>query len=69
MPLPGGRFLFSQRSLEQTLLPEAVERGMAFVPGAPFFAENADASCFRMSFATSDLEKIEEGVRRMGQAL
>ncbi len=47
----------------------AVEKLVAFVPGAPFFAQQPDPACFRMSFATSDLEKIEEGVRRMGQAL
>ena len=47
----------------------AVEQLVAFVPGAPFFAENADASCFRMSFATSDLTRIQEGVERMARAL
>ncbi|MEZ7828339.1 MAG: PLP-dependent aminotransferase family protein [Brachymonas denitrificans] len=47
----------------------AVDKLVAFVPGAPFFAQQPDQACFRMSFATSDLEKIEEGVRRMGQAL
>ena len=51
---------FSQRAVEQLV---------AFVPGAPFFAENPDASCFRMSFATSDLERIAEGIARMARAL
>ncbi|WP_309677887.1 PLP-dependent aminotransferase family protein [Polaromonas sp.] len=47
----------------------AIEQGVAFVPGAPFYAANADASTFRLSFATADVAKIEEGVARLGRAL
>ncbi|MDO8777141.1 MAG: PLP-dependent aminotransferase family protein, partial [Burkholderiaceae bacterium] len=47
----------------------AIEQGVAFVPGAPFFAGAPDASTFRLSFATADVGKIEEGVRRLGMAL
>ncbi|HEY3050014.1 MAG TPA: PLP-dependent aminotransferase family protein [Polaromonas sp.] len=47
----------------------AIEQGVAFVPGAPFYAANPDVSTFRLSFATADVAKIEEGVARLGQAL
>lgn len=47
----------------------AIERGVAFVPGAPFFAENPDRAAFRMSYATSDPARIEEGVQRLAAAL
>jgi DNA-binding transcriptional MocR family regulator len=47
----------------------AIEQGVAFVPGAPFYAANPDPSTFRLSFATADLAKIEEGVARLGKAL
>jgi 2-aminoadipate transaminase len=47
----------------------AIEQGVAFVPGAPFFAKDADVSTFRLSFATAGVEKIEEGVARLGKAL
>ena len=47
----------------------AIEKLVAFVPGAPFFAQNPDTACLRMSFATSNLEKIEEGIARLAQAL
>ncbi|MBC7548712.1 MAG: PLP-dependent aminotransferase family protein [Polaromonas sp.] len=47
----------------------AIEQGVAFVPGAPFYAANADASTFRLSFATADVAKIVEGVARLGKAL
>lgn len=47
----------------------AIEKGVAFVPGAPFFANDPDVSSIRLSFATADLAKIEEGITRLGQAL
>jgi 2-aminoadipate transaminase len=48
---------------------KAIAQGVAFVPGAPFYAENPDMSTFRLSFATADVGKIEEGVGRLGKAL
>ncbi|MES2786244.1 MAG: PLP-dependent aminotransferase family protein [Pseudomonadota bacterium] len=47
----------------------AIEQGVAFVPGAPFFATHADKSTFRLSFATVGTERILEGVGRLGKAL
>jgi len=47
----------------------AIEQGVAFVPGAPFFAKGADAATFRLSFATADSAKIREGAARLGKAL
>ena len=47
----------------------AIDQGVAFVPGAPFFAANPDVATFRLSFATADVSKIEEGVSRLGRAL
>jgi len=47
----------------------AIERLVAFVPGAPFYAHDPDPATLRLSFATADLAKIEEGVARLGQAL
>ncbi|MEO8020428.1 PLP-dependent aminotransferase family protein [Polaromonas sp.] len=48
---------------------KAIEQGVAFVPGAPFYASKPDVSTFRLSFATADVGKIEEGVARLGKAL
>lgn len=47
----------------------AIEQGVAFVPGAPFYCQHPDASTLRLSFATSDVEKIREGVSRLVRAL
>ncbi len=47
----------------------AIEQGVAFVPGAPFYCRQPDAATLRLSFATSDLDKIREGVSRLARAL
>ena len=47
----------------------AIEKLVAFVPGAPFYAEKPDVATLRLSFATANVEKIEEGIARLGQAL
>ena len=47
----------------------AIEQGVAFVPGAPFYAANPDNATFRLSFATADIGKIQEGVGRLARAL
>ncbi len=51
------------------LAKRAIEKGVAFVPGAPFYAGNPDLATLRLSFATADVAKIEEGVARLGQAI
>jgi len=51
------------------LAKRAIDKGVAFVPGAPFFASNPDHATLRLSFATADVAKIEEGVGRLGQAM
>ena len=48
---------------------KAIEQGVAFVPGAPFFCANPDTATLRLSFATADVGKIREGVARLGKAL
>jgi 2-aminoadipate transaminase len=68
----GGMFFWIElpAGLDATaLLPRAVEAGVAFVPGAPFFAENARAECLRLSFVTVAPERIEVGVAALGRVL
>jgi 2-aminoadipate transaminase len=47
----------------------SASRSVAFVPGQPFYAADPDLSTLRLSFATADVAKIEEGVERLGKAL
>ena len=51
------------------LAKRAIEKGVAFVPGTPFFASQPDHATLRLSFATADVAKIREGVASLGQAL
>ena len=51
------------------LAKRAIEQLVAFVPGAPFYAEKPDRATLRLSFATANIEKIEEGIARLGKAL
>jgi 2-aminoadipate transaminase len=51
------------------LAQKAIEAGVAFVPGAPFFSQNPDLSTLRLSFATADEDKIREGVARLAKAM
>jgi DNA-binding transcriptional MocR family regulator len=47
----------------------AIDKGVAFVPGAPFYAHDPDLATLRLSFATADVAKIEVGIGRLGLAL
>jgi DNA-binding transcriptional MocR family regulator len=53
----------------QLFAQRAIEQGVAFVPGAPFYCEQPDRASFRLSFATSDVDKILEGVQRLAREL
>ena len=71
----GGMFIWvhltganGQEKDGDALAKRAIEQGVAFVPGAPFFAQTTDRSTFRLSFATADIPKIEEGIARLAKA-
>jgi 2-aminoadipate transaminase len=51
------------------LLPHAVDKGVAFVPGAPFYADHGDPRTMRLSFVTPSVEEIHRGVAALAQAI
>ena len=51
------------------LLPQAVAAGMAYVPGATFFADGGHANTLRLSFVTAPPERIADGVAMLGRVL
>ncbi|KES07900.1 transcriptional regulator [Streptomyces toyocaensis] len=51
------------------LLPRVVERDVAYVPGAPFFAGEPDPATLRLCFVTQTPQEIAEGLRRLGAGL
>ncbi|MEO7853564.1 MAG: PLP-dependent aminotransferase family protein [Rubrivivax sp.] len=44
------------------LLPQAVEAGVAYVPGAPFFCHGGARNTLRLSFVTVPPERIDAGI-------
>jgi len=72
----GGLFIWARLTGEggrvadgAALAKAAIERGVAFVPGAPFYARDPDAATLRLSFATAPVDQIREGVRRLAMAV
>ena len=68
----GGMFLWARlpRGMDAVqLLPHAVARGVAFVPGAPFFAGAADPRTLRLSFVTPSVAEIHRGVAALADAI
>ncbi len=70
----GGMFFWVElpAGLDATaLLPKAVDAGVAYVPGAPFFASNAaaHANTLRLSFVTVAPERIEIGIGALARVL
>ncbi|PXY22535.1 transcriptional regulator [Prauserella muralis] len=53
----------------ESLLPAALERHVAFVPGVPFYAGTPDRTTLRLSFTTHTPERIAEGIGRLAGAL
>jgi 2-aminoadipate transaminase len=51
------------------LLPRAVDAGVAYVPGAPFYCGAPAANTLRLSFVTVAPAQIESAVAVLGRVL
>ena len=51
------------------LLPRAVEKNVAFVPGAAFYADKPDPRTLRLSFVTASIDQINTGVAALAAAI
>lgn len=51
------------------LLPKAVERGVAFVPGAPFYAGEGDPRTLRLSFVTASVDEIDTAIAALAEVV
>lgn len=68
----GGMFLWAElpKGLDaEALLPRAVEAKVAYVPGAPFFAADAQRETLRLAFVTVPPARIEDGVARLAEVI
>ncbi|MDB5914589.1 MAG: 2-aminoadipate aminotransferase [Ramlibacter sp.] len=68
----GGMFLWARLPAgvdSIALLPKAVERGVAFVPGAAFYAEAADHRTIRLSFVTASPQQIDSAIATLADVI
>ena len=68
----GGMFIWVTlpKHIDSTrLLDEAIAQNVAFVPGAPFYANAPEHNTLRLSFVTVPPEKIREGARILGKLI
>ncbi|MFM2276431.1 MAG: hypothetical protein RL211_2303 [Pseudomonadota bacterium] len=68
----GGMFLWARLPKGMSavdLLPFAVDQGVAFVPGTPFYASHGDPRTLRLSFVTSSVDEIHRGVASLATAI
>ncbi len=69
----GGIFLWCECPAIDDISPivdRCLEKKVAIVPGSNFATDiNAPSNMFRLNFSSATLEKIEEGVRRLGEVL
>jgi 2-aminoadipate transaminase len=66
----GGMFTWvtlPERIDAQDLLKDAIAAGVAFVPGAAFFADAPLHNTMRLNFTMCDSATIHEGVARLAQ--
>ena len=66
----GGLFTFVTMRAEvdtANRVKEAVERGVAYIPGTPFFVDGSGRNTMRLTFAKETDERMREGVRRLAE--
>ncbi|GAB4281933.1 MAG: PLP-dependent aminotransferase family protein [Coriobacteriia bacterium] len=53
----------------KSLLAEAVEHGVTYVPGDAFFPDGSGRNCMRLAFCYAEPDRIREGVARLAEVL
>jgi 2-aminoadipate transaminase len=68
----GGMFIWARlpAGMDAThLFPRAIQEGVAFVPGTPFFSSNPDPRSIRLSFVSPNTDEIRQGVAALAAAI
>ena len=52
-----------------TMLPDAINAQVAFVPGAPFFANERPQNFMRLNFSNQTPERIELGIQKLAEVV
>lgn len=64
----GGFFILMQLAAgvdSAAVLPEAIDNGVAYVPGQSFFVDGTGANTLRLAYSKESPQAIEDGVKRM----
>ena len=64
----GGFFILMELAVgtdATAMLPEAIENGVAYVPGQPFFVDGGGANTLRLAYSKESTDAIADGVERM----
>jgi 2-aminoadipate transaminase len=67
----GGMFLLAtlpDHRNTSAILPRALEKGVAFVPGEEFHLDGAGCNTLRLNFSNAAPARIEEGIERLARA-
>ena len=68
----GGFFIWATLAsgcTDADLLESSLQRGLVFVVGSAFHVDGSGQDTIRLSFSAPSPERIEEGVRRLGEAM
>ncbi len=68
----GGLFMWGflpEGICAKDLFVQCAKKKVAFVPGAPFYAEDPKLNAFRLNFSMPSRENIQKGIRMMGDTL
>jgi 2-aminoadipate transaminase len=68
----GGMFLWVQLPPGMKAIPlltKSVEKGVAFVPGSAFYAQNPNENTLRLSFVTATVDQINIGMAALAAAI
>ncbi|MEM0015979.1 MAG: PLP-dependent aminotransferase family protein [Saccharolobus sp.] len=68
----GGMFVFAwlPEKIDTTkMLQKALQKGVAYVPGASFYADYSGRNTMRINFSYPKKEELEEGIRRLGSVI
>jgi 2-aminoadipate transaminase len=59
-------FLWLKRKIDtKDLLPKAIEKGVAYVPGKAFFVKEDGSNTMRLNFSYPTIPQIKEGIKRL----
>lgn len=68
----GGLFLWvtlPENLNARDIAVKAIEKKVAFVPGGAFYPESPEENHFRLNYSCMPEDKIEEGIKRLGEVL